>query len=68
VLNPKVFEYLDKNCEDVMWEESPLENLAKDGELVAYKHKGFWKCMDALRDKLELEKLWNDNHAQWKIW
>ena len=42
-----------------MWEESPLEDLTRDGELVAYQHEGFWKCMDALRDREELENLWS---------
>jgi glucose-1-phosphate cytidylyltransferase len=45
-----------------------LEALAKDNQLVAYQHLGFWKCMDALRDKIELEDLWKNKNAQWKVW
>jgi len=68
VLSPKVFEYVDGNMDDVMWEDAPMENLSRDGELVAYRHRGFWKCMDAMRDKIELESLWQNDQAKWKIW
>lgn len=68
VLNPQVFDYLQEDMEDIMWEDAPMERLTKDRQLVAYKHKGFWKCMDAMRDKLELEALWQNNQAKWKIW
>ena len=68
VLNYKVFDYLNGNFDEVMWEDSPLENLAKDGQLFCFKHKGFWKCMDALRDKQELERIWESGEAKWKIW
>jgi glucose-1-phosphate cytidylyltransferase len=69
VLRPQVFDYLqDVNIDKIMWEENPLENLSKDGQLMAYKHYGFWKCMDALRDKIELEELWKTGRAKWKIW
>ena len=68
VLKPGVFNYLEGNMDEMMWEDEPLENLTKDNQLVAYKHKGFWKCMDALRDKLELEALWQSGQAKWKIW
>ena len=68
VLNPEVFKYLEGNMNNVMWEDSPLENLAKDGQLYSFKHTGFWKCMDALRDKEELEKMWDSGSAKWKIW
>ena len=51
-----------------MWEREPLENLARDGQLVAYKHYGFWKCMDILRDKKELNAMWNSGKAPWKVW
>ncbi len=68
VLNPAVFKYLEGNMEDVMWEDSPMETLANDGQLVAYRHEGFWKCMDAMRDKIELESLWQNNQAKWKTW
>lgn len=68
VLKPEVFDYLKGDVDDVMWEDSPMESLASDGELVAYRHNGFWKCMDAMRDKIELESLWQSHHAKWKIW
>lgn len=68
ILNPNIFDYLEGNCDEVMWEDAPLEQLASDGELFAYKHNGFWKCMDALRDKIELEELWNTGNAKWKSW
>jgi len=68
VLRPEVFNYLEGNMDDIMWEDSPLEQLSQDGQLMAYRHTGFWKCMDAMRDKLELEALWQNNKAKWKIW
>ncbi len=68
VLRPAVFDYLQGDMNDMMWEDEPLERLAEKGQLVAYRHMGFWKCMDALRDKLELESLWQTNQAKWKIW
>jgi glucose-1-phosphate cytidylyltransferase len=68
VLSPKVFDYLEDDMSDMMWEDAPLEKLADDKQLVAYQHEGFWKCMDALRDKLELEELWKTNNAKWKKW
>ena len=68
VLNPEVFKYLDGEMEEMMWEDEPLEQMTTANELVAYKHFGFWKCMDALRDKLELEGLWQENKALWKKW
>jgi glucose-1-phosphate cytidylyltransferase len=68
VLSPEVFNYLDDNADETMWEDGPLELLSRNGNLVAYKHPGFWKCMDALRDKLELEQLWQNNEARWRVW
>jgi glucose-1-phosphate cytidylyltransferase len=68
VLKPEVFKYLEGNMDDIMWEDRPMESLANDEQLVAYRHRGFWKCMDALRDKIELESLWQNNEAKWKIW
>ena len=66
VLNKKIFKYL-KNSESV-WEKEPLEKLAEDSELMSYKHNGFWQPMDTLRDKILLDKLWNESKAEWKIW
>ncbi|MDR3715332.1 MAG: glucose-1-phosphate cytidylyltransferase [Puia sp.] len=68
VLQPEVFGYLNGNMNNTMWEDDPMEELVKDRQLVAYKHTGFWKCMDAMRDKLELEAYWQNEHAKWKIW
>ena len=66
VLNKKIFNYLGDS--KTVWEKEPLENLAKDDELMSFKHEGFWQPMDTLRDKLLLDKLWNENKAKWKIW
>jgi len=68
VLKPEVFKYLQGDVTNMMWEDKPLVSLTEDNELVAYRHKGFWKCMDALRDKIELEDLWKNNEAKWKVW
>jgi len=67
VCEPEVFDYID-NETDSIFEQDPLKNLAKDGKMYTYKHTGFWKPMDTLRDKRELEKLWNSGKAPWKIW
>jgi len=66
VLDPKVFGYID--YDSIALEQEPLERLAKDGELVAFKHHGFWQPMDTLRDKALLEDLWAKGKAPWKIW
>jgi len=68
VMNPEIFNYLPEDADRKMLEQDPLENLAHNHELAAYKHHGFWKCMDALRDKEDLENLWNSGKAEWKIW
>lgn len=68
VLKPEVFNYLQGDQSDMMWEDEPLERLTADKQLMAYQHNGFWKCMDALRDKIELEDLWKSNRAKWKVW
>ena len=67
VLSPKVFDYLHDDADDVMWERQPLQDLASDGQLATYKHHGFWKCMDTMRDKSELEQMWSDA-PKWKNW
>ena len=67
VCEPEVLDYID-NENDSIFEQEPLRNLAKDGKMFTYKHKGFWKPMDTLRDKRELEKLWNSGKAPWKVW
>jgi glucose-1-phosphate cytidylyltransferase len=68
VLEPEVFQYLESDMDDIQWEKGPLENIANDNKLAAYKHYGFWKCMDALRDRIELEELWSSGNAKWKKW
>jgi len=68
VLEPEVFKYLDGDVTDVQWEKEPLAKIAEDNQLAAYKHYGFWKCMDALRDRIELEEMWSSGKAKWKIW
>ena len=66
VLEPAVLKYLEDDS--TIWERKPLERLARENKLGAYKHLGFWKCMDTLRDKIEFEKLWQDKMAPWKNW
>lgn len=66
VLESKVFDYLTDD--DCIFEQEPLRRLAEDGELMSYKHKGFWQCMDTLREKMELEALWKSGKAPWKVW
>lgn len=66
VLEPHVFNYIEGDT--TVFEKEPLEKLAKDGQLMAYMHKGFWKCMDTQRDLIELQKMWEDGSAKWKIW
>ena len=66
VLNPEVFDYLKDDT--TVFEKEPMENLAKDGQLMAYRHNGFWKCMDTQRDKMQLEEMWASGKAPWKTW
>ena len=66
VLQPEVFDYLDGD--GCVFETKPLEKLAEDGQLMSYRHKGFWQCMDTLREKEILEKLWSSGQASWKVW
>lgn len=66
VLEPQALDYIDGD--DILWEKQPLTQLSSDGELVAYRHRGFWKPMDTLRDKMELENLWGEGRAPWKTW
>lgn len=67
VCEPKVFDYLSED-ESCVFEQAPLQNLAYDGELYAYKHYGFWQCMDTLRDNQKLNAMWHENKAPWKVW
>ena len=66
VCEPEVFNEIDDD--KTIWERIPLENLAAKGELVAYRHYGFWRPMDTLRDKTDLEEMWNSGDAKWKLW
>jgi glucose-1-phosphate cytidylyltransferase len=68
ILEPGIFKYLDGDMDGIQWENKPLKEITADGELGAYQHTGFWKCMDALRDRIELEELWDGGDAPWKIW
>lgn len=67
VLEPQVFNYITEG-DSTIWEKTPLENLAKDRQLGAYRHCGFWKAMDTLRDKIELNDLWISKKAPWALW
>ncbi len=66
VLEPEVFNYIDND--DTVWEREPLERLAKEEQLVAYRHTSFWQCMDTLREKHLLEELWQSGKPPWKCW
>jgi len=66
VLEPAVFDYIDGDA--TVWEHEPLERLAADGELMAYRHTSFWQCMDTLREKYLLQRLWESGDAPWKLW
>ena len=66
VLEPQVFNYIEGD--ETVFEKRPLEQLAEEGQLVAYRHNGFWKCMDTQRDKNQLEDLIATNNAPWMKW
>ncbi len=66
VLEPEIFNYLDND--ECIFEQRPMQELAKNGQLMSYKHKGFWQCMDNVREKAILERLWANNSAPWKKW
>jgi len=66
VLEPRVLDYIDGD--DTMFEHAPLEGLARDGQLVAYRHESFWQCMDTMREKHLLQKLWDSEQPPWKVW
>lgn len=66
VMEPQVFDYIEGDT--TILEKKPLEDLARDGQLVAYKHSGFWQPMDTLRDKNYLDQLWKSGTAPWKVW
>jgi glucose-1-phosphate cytidylyltransferase len=66
VLEPPVLGYIDSD--GTHWEREPLEQLAAEGQLMAYRHESFWQCMDTLRDKVLLEAMWASGEAPWKTW
>ena len=66
VLEPEVIKYIDNDA--TVWEREPLEQLARDGQLSAFTHRGFWQPMDTLRDKMRLEDLWQSGESPWKVW
>jgi glucose-1-phosphate cytidylyltransferase len=66
VLNKGAIDYIDGD--ETVWEKEPVERLACEGKLMGFKHKGFWSCMDTLKEKQFLEELWNSGEAPWKIW
>lgn len=67
ICEPEVFNYLPDGSDDIMWERYPLEKLTEAGQLGAYKHHSFWKCMDTLRDNIDLNQMWEGEPA-WKNW
>lgn len=67
ICQPGVFDYIN-NGDLTIFEKEPLENLAKDGQMASFIHRGFWKPMDTLRDNTELNEMWDNNKAPWKVW
>ena len=66
ILNTRALDYVDGD--DTIWEREPIERLARDGQLMGYRHYGFWSCMDTLKEKAMLEALWATGQAPWKTW
>jgi glucose-1-phosphate cytidylyltransferase len=66
VLEPGVFDYIAED--ETVWEREPMENLALDKQLAAYRHHGFWQPMDTLRDKMYLDEMWQSSNPPWKKW
>ncbi len=66
VLNTEVLDYIDGD--ETVWERDPVERLAHAGQMMGFKHYGFWSCMDTLKEKTYLEELWNTGNAPWKVW
>jgi glucose-1-phosphate cytidylyltransferase len=66
VLEPQILDYIEGD--ETVWERGPLEKLASDGQLVAYRHEEFWQCMDTMRDVNFLDSLWSQGDAPWKVW
>ena len=68
VCESQVFGYIPENDDNVTFEEMPIENITKDNQLNAYKHNGFWRSMDTLRDKIDLTRMWQSQNAPWVVW
>jgi len=66
VLEPEIFDYIDGD--HTQWEREPLEQLSREGQLMAYQHTSFWQCMDTLREKYILESMWDSGNPPWKLW
>jgi glucose-1-phosphate cytidylyltransferase len=66
VCEPQIFDFIDGD--NTIWEKKPMESLAAEGQMCAFKHQGFWRPMDTLKDKMDLNEMWNENNAPWKIW
>ena len=66
VLNPEIFDYIDGDS--TVFERTPLERLVKEEQLMSYMHRGYWQCMDTVREKEMLERLWASGKAPWKVW
>lgn len=66
VLEPECLEYIEGD--EIMLERQPLEKISSEGQLMCYKHEGFWQCMDTLRDKEKLEKMWESDNTPWRLW
>jgi glucose-1-phosphate cytidylyltransferase len=66
ILNPKVIDHIEGD--ETIWERDPVERLAREGQMMGYRHYGFWSCMDTLKEKNYLEELWNSGKAPWKVW
>ena len=67
ICEPSTFDFLPEDSDNIMWERAPLESLTQAGQLAAYRHEGFWKCMDTLRDNIDLNTMW-DESPKWKNW
>lgn len=67
VCEPEIFDYIPEG-EDIIWEQEPLKNMVRDNKLGTYRHEGFWKPMDTLKDKNDLNEIWAQNKAPWKVW
>ena len=66
MLEPQIFDYLEGD--NTVFETKPLERLVEEGQLMSYRHSGFWQCMDSLREKQLLEDMWESGKAPWKLW